>query len=131
MSTPSTAITGLAATARLFELGATAAELHGCMFTGYSAGATCTDHDPRSLPGTLVWGKGIGDLRDTLKPRGGPADRASNYETAVHPSNSHAIAICAGTSQTGIAEGAAPRTKTPKGPATSRAVRRNAQLALP
>ena len=48
----------------------------------------------------------------------------------MHPTNSHAVAISSGTSQTGIANGPPPRTKTPKGPATSRAVKRNAQLSL-
>lgn len=130
MSIPSTAITGFAADLRIQQLDLATAELHQCMFAGYSAAATCTDHEPRSLPGTMAWGKSIGHLRDVLKPRKWTADRAANYETAVHPSNSHAIAICAGTSQTGIADSAAPRTKTPKGPATSRAVRRNAQMSL-
>ncbi len=40
------------------------------------------------------------------------------------------MAIAAGTSQTGIADGVPPRTRTPKGRATSRAVKRNAQLQL-
>lgn len=130
MSIPSSVLTGPMADLRLQQLGLTAAELYECMFTGYSAAATCTDHDPRSLPGTLAWAKGIGHLRDVLKPRGWKADRASNYETAMHPTNAHAVAISSGTSQTGIADGPPPRTKTPKGPATSRAVKRNAQLSL-
>ena len=78
MSIPSSALAGPMADLRRQQLDVTAAELHECMFAGYSAAATCTDHDPRSLPGTLAWGKSIGHLRDVLKPRGWTADRTSN-----------------------------------------------------
>ncbi len=61
--------------------------------------------------------------------RGWTADRTANYEQGVHPSNAHAVALAAGTSQTGV-EGQPPKTRTPKGRATSDAVRRNAQLVL-
>src|SRR4051794_33047727 len=117
MAIPSSAISGPLADARLVALGLSASEVHEAMLVGYTAAAGCTEHDPRSLPGTLAWGKAIGHLRDVTKPRGWKADRESNYETAVHPSNSHAIAVAAGTADTGR-ENAHPRTRTPKGPAT-------------
>jgi hypothetical protein len=78
----------------------------------------------------LVWGKGIGHLRDLKRPHDWRAARHSNYETTVHPTGTHQIALAAGTSQTGIAAGPPPRTRTPKGPATSRVVQRNRQLSL-
>jgi hypothetical protein len=127
---PTTVLTGAAAALRLGQLGIAAAELLAVLETGYGHAAGCTDHDPRSLPGTLVWGKGIGHLRDLKRPEGWRAERNSNYETAVHASGSHQIALASGTSQTGVEHGPPPRTRTPKGPATSRAVKRNRQLTL-
>lgn len=129
MSAPSTALIGPNAGRRLEEFGLTAAELESALQVGYSHAAGCTSHDPRSLAGTLAWGKGIGHLRDLLKPRGWSADRSSNYETVVHPTNVVCVTLAAGTSETGR-DGVAPRTRAPKGPATSRAVRRNRQLSL-
>jgi hypothetical protein len=130
MAIPSSAVDGPVANVRMEQLGVKAEELREAMQIGYAAAAGCTEHDPRSLPGTLAWGKGMGHLRDLTKPRGWTADSASNYETTVHPSNTHGVAIAAGTAETGRTDGLAPRTKTPKGPATSRAVARNAQLSL-
>jgi hypothetical protein len=129
MPIPSSAIFGPRADVRLHALGLSVADLHQAIEDGYGAAASCTDNDPRALPGVLAWGKGIGSLRDLLAPRGWTADRAAGYERAVHPSNTHALALAAGTSQTGL-EGLAPRTRNPKGRATSDAVRCNAQLVL-
>lgn len=129
MAIPSSAVSGPIAELRLRQLELTVAEVHDPIVLGYAAAATCTEHEPRSLPGTLVWGRAIGALRDTLKPRGWTVDRAMNFETVVHPTGSHAIAVAAGTSQTGV-DGPPPRTKTPKGPATTRAVGKNRQLLL-
>jgi hypothetical protein len=127
---PTTVLTGPAAQLRLGQLGVSADELLATLSTGYGYAAGCTDHDPRSLPGMLVWGKGIGHLRDLKRPDGWRAARHSNYETTVHPQGTHQIALASGTSQTGDPNGPPPRTRTPKGPATSRAVKRNRQLSL-
>lgn len=126
-----TTFAGDSADARLQQYGLNIELLHAPLLLGYEAAASCTPHEPRSLPGTLVWGRAVGRLRDDLVPRGWRADSKANFETIVHPDNRHGIAVVAGTSQTGSgAGGAAPRTRTPKGPATSRAVRVNAQLSL-
>lgn len=129
MTVPSVAISGPHAEIRLHDLGLTVADIHEAIDAGYSAAASCTDNDPRSLPGVLAWGKGTGSLRDCLASRGWTPDRTVNYERVVHPSNSHAIALASATSQAGI-DGPPPRTRTPKGRATSHAVRQNAQLTL-
>jgi hypothetical protein len=114
---------------RLHDLGLTAGDLHQAVEAGYTAAADCTDNDPRTLSGVLAWGKGLGTLRDRMASSGWTADRTANYEQAVHPSNSHGVALAAGTSPTGV-EGPPPRTRSPKGRATSDAVMRNAQLVL-
>src|SRR4051812_20799660 len=123
MSVPRTALSGFPARQRLFELGVTEAIPREAARIGYSHAAGCTSHDPRNLPGTLAWGKGTGALRDLLKPSGWTADSDSNLESVAHPTNSHAIALAAGTADTGREDGR-PRTRTPKGPATSRVVKR-------
>jgi len=115
---------------RLQQLGLDVSDLREAMRAGYNHAASCTDHDPRSLPGTLAWAKGTGDLRDRLKVHGWKADRNENFESVVHPKGHHAVAIMAGTSQTGCADGLPPRTKTPRGPATGRAVQANRQLSF-
>lgn len=115
---------------RLEELDVTEAELQESAFIGCTAAAGCTSNDPRSLPGTIAWGKTIAHLRDVKKVDGWLANRDWNFETVVHPSRSHAIAVAAGTPATGRREGAVPRTRTPKGEVTSRRVDRNAQLSL-
>jgi hypothetical protein len=125
---PLTVVSGFPADERLRQLDLTADELCDAAHVGYTHAADCTDHDSQSLPGTLAWGKGIGHLRDLTKPRGWK-DRDSNYETVVHPSSSRGVALAAGTADTGRHDGV-PGTKPPKGPATSRAVNRNAQLPL-
>jgi hypothetical protein len=129
MAIPSVALSGFPADHRLRQLGYTVDELHEAAHVGYTAASGCTDHDPRSLPGTLAWAKTIGHLRDIKKPEGFTANRTANFETIVHPTNAHAVAVAAGTADTGRSD-ATPRTKTPKGPATSAAVRQNLQLPL-
>ena len=131
MAIPSSIITGAVADLRLRQIGLAVEDIHESVRGGYAAAAGCTEHDPRSLPGMLIWGKGIGYLRDRTKPRGWRADRCMNYETAVHPSNSHAVTIAAGDSATGLTDAGPPRTKRPKGPATVLAVKQNnTQLQL-
>lgn len=129
MSVPSSVLSPEDGADRLAALGLTAVDLHEALRIGYGYAAGCTGHDPRILPGILAWGKGIGNLRDGKKTAGWTADSGSNYETVVHPSNSHAVALASGTADTGRAN-ATPRTKTPKGPATSRVVARNVQLSF-
>jgi hypothetical protein len=130
MQLPSTssAITGSRATIRLGRLDLTEAELQTAVRVAYTFAAQTTKHDPPGLAGTMVWGRGIGHLRDLTKPRGWTVGNAWNFETTVHPSKSHAVAVASGTSQTGHAGGVAPRTKTPKGEAMKRAVNHNVQL---
>ena len=130
MAIATTAISGQPAHDRLRELDLTADELRDAVQMGYTHAAGCTNHDPRSLPGTIAWGKATGHLRDIKKPQGWRADRESNFETTVHPTNSHCVAFAAGTSGTGRDDGLPPTTKTPRGPATGRAVWRNRQLSL-
>jgi hypothetical protein len=126
---PLSAIEGQGATARLVQLDLIAAELQQVVLVGYTAAADCTDHEPRTFVGMMPWGRGLGHLRDLTAPRGWRADRVDNYETAAHPSNSHCVAICSGSPDTGRLKGM-PRTRNPKGKMTRRMVERNRQLSL-
>src|ERR1700760_4089579 len=130
MAVPSSVLPEIDARLRLQQLGLDEADLREAMRVGYNHAASCTDHDPRALPGTLAWAKGTGDLRDRLKTRRWKADRNENFESVVHPDGHHAVAIMAGPPQTGRADGVPPRTKTPRGPATGRAVQANRQLSF-
>lgn len=129
MTIPLSAIEGQNATARLLDLDLTAAELQQVVLVGYTAAADCTDHEPRTFVGMMPWGRGLGHLRDLTAPRGWRADRIDNYETAAHASNSHCVAICSGSPDTGHVRGM-PRSRNPKGKMTQRMVERNAQLSL-
>lgn len=129
MSVPFVAIEGEPARSRLQQLDLRVEELREAVEVGYACAADCTDHDPLSLPGIMAWGKTLGHLRDLTCLRGWTADRDANYETTAHPTNSHRVAVTAANPDTGRPD-ATPRTRTPKGPATSRAVRRNAQLQI-
>jgi hypothetical protein len=131
MTIPTTVLAHHLVPNRLAELGLSTAVLHEALRIGYGHAAGCTEHEPHSLPGTLVWGKGIAHLRDEMKVSAGwRPDSTSNYETVVHPSGTHGVALALGTSQTGRRNGHPPRTKTPKGPATMRVVEVNRQLSL-
>jgi hypothetical protein len=127
---PLTAIVGDAVAASLAGLDLSAVELQEVVLVGYTAAANCTDHEPRTFVGMMPWGRGLGHLRDLTAPRGWRADRSSNYETAAHPSNSHCVAVCSGSPDTGRPKGQ-PRTRNPKGKMTQRMVaRNNQQLSL-
>lgn len=129
MTIPSSALPEPEGLSRLAALELSAEILREALRIAYGYAAECTAHDPRSLPGILAWGKGTGYLRDALKPQGWAANSDSNFETIVHPDNTHAVALAAGTAQTGRRD-ATPRTKTPKGPATRTAVARNQQMSF-
>jgi hypothetical protein len=129
VSVPITAIDGFDADDELRDLELTADELRDSALHGYTHAAGCTAHDPLSMGGFLAWGKGTGHFRDVKSRQGWKADRHSSYETTVHPLNTHCVAFAAGTADTGRADGL-PRTRTPRGPATGRAVEQNAQLSL-
>jgi hypothetical protein len=127
---PLTAITGDAVAARLLELDLLASELQQSAKAGYTAAANCTDHEPRIYKGMTPWAIGLAHLRDLTSVRGWRVDRAYGYETAAHPSNAHAIALSAGSPDTGRAN-ATPRTRNPKGEITKQIVaRNNRQLSL-
>jgi len=98
--------------------------------TGMQHAFLCTKHDPPNLPGILVWGKAVRDLRDQLIPMGWLPDNSLNYATVIHPTATMAIAVAAGDSGTGR-EAVTPSTRNSKGRVTRRAVDHNvAQLTL-
>lgn len=129
MAVPSSALSDEDGASRLREFDLTEDVLQEAGFVGYSAAASCTNNDPRSLPGTLAWARMIAHLRDAKAGDGWRADRGSNYETVVDRTRTRAIAVAAGTPATGR-RGSTPKTRTPKGTVTRRRVRENAQLSL-
>ena len=109
---------------RLTELGLTEDMLTESILYGLRFLADCTNNDPPSIKGMLVWAKGTRRLRELLVPLGWTVDNAQNYSITVHPTDMHAIAVTTGDFNTGNPEGDPATNK--KGPATEAAVRRNA-----
>lgn len=109
---------------QLAELGLTADLLRTALEEGWRLAADCTKHDPPNLPGIIVWGKTIRHLRDALIPEGWRADNTMNYSTVVAPDKQTALAVAAGDECTGM-DGVTPCTRSPKGPATRKALNRN------
>lgn len=90
---------------------------------------TCTRLDPPLLGGLLRWGRIVRYLREPLIQQGWGTDDTSNYARTVSPSGLVSIVVATGDAATGKAA-YQPRTRCPKGPLTSQAVRRNQQMAL-
>ena len=91
---------------------------------GASYAAECTDHDPSSLAGTLLWGKTTRLLRDQLIPLGWNACNQRNLPVTVHPKGKWAIAVVSGDGCTGIPH-MTPATRYDRGPATRQVVSSN------
>ncbi len=120
---------GPAAVDRLRELGLTGEILTGSVLYGLGFLADCTNNDPPSAKGILVWAKGTRRIRDLLVPLGWIAENNRNYSITVHPTDTHAIAVSTGDFNTGNPEGEPTTSK--KGPETEAAVKRNAyQMAF-
>jgi hypothetical protein len=109
---------------RLAELGLTADILRDSLEEGWRVAADCTKHDPPNLPGIIVWGKTIRHLRDRLVPAGWRSNNTMNYATVISPDRKTALGVAAGDECTGR-DGLTPCTRSPKGPATRRALDRN------
>jgi hypothetical protein len=120
---------GFDAERRLHELGLVAAELHDALLNGYGYAASCTSHNPLTLPGTMAWGFSISALRDILVVRAWKVGRFNNFETVVHPTRSHAVAVTSGNARAGD-RFAMPRTRYRKGEAMQLAVSGNTQMSL-
>lgn len=120
---------GFDAEQRLHELGLRANRLRGALGYGYGYAASCTSHNPLTLPGTMAWGFTIGALRDDLVSDGWTVGRHRNLETVIHPSASHGVLVTSANSHAGN-PGGELRTRYRKGDATALAVSQNAQMSL-
>jgi len=129
MTIPSVVLDGFDADRRLGELGMQESELRDALLHGYGYAATCTSHNPRTLPGTMAWGFTIGALRDMLVNRGWGIGRFNNFETVIHPSRLHALAVTSGNAQAGDRT-ARPRTRYRKGETMALAVNGNTQMSF-
>lgn len=129
MTIPSVVLEGFDAERRLYELDLLPIELRNALLNGYGYAASCTSHNPLTLPGTMAWGFSIGALRDILVARAWEVGRSNNFETVIHPSRSHAIAVTSGNARAGDRT-ATPRTRYKKGEAMMLAVSRNTQMSL-
>jgi hypothetical protein len=129
MTIPTAVLDGFDAERRLGELGVQESELRDALLYGYGYAASCTSHNPRTLPGTMAWGFTIGALRDMLVDRDWGIGRFNNFETVIHPSRSHAVAVTSGNAHAGDRT-ATPRTRYRKGETMALAVTGNTQMSF-
>lgn len=102
---------------RLHDLSLTEEVLRESLGYGHSHWAECTQNDPATLPGYVMWGKTIRRLRELLKPQGWTIDNRENCQLTVHPLGQFAIMVVAGDSGTGNST-REPATRYERGPAT-------------
>src|SRR5215204_1343494 len=88
---------------------------------GEVARDSCTDNDPPNAPGFDAWAKTVRALRDTLIPKGWTRNDDAMLSTVVSPDGKIAVLVVAGDEGVGDAD-KVPRTKYPRGAATSAAV---------
>lgn len=113
---------------RLAQLGLTVEVLRDAVAMGEAARNACTANDPTIAPGFFAWARTTRGLRDVLAPGGWRRSRDGGLETVVDPEGKLAIAVATGDDATGRI-GVAPKTKSPKGPATAAAIEQN-QMSL-
>lgn len=114
---------------RLSRLGLDEAIINKIALHGLAARQACSPFSPPSFPGTSQWAETTIASRQFLVPRDWTPDDVNNLSRVVSPDGKVAIVVATGDERTGIAT-AEPRTKYPKGPETSTAVRINEQLSL-
>lgn len=129
MIIPTVVLDGFDAERRLHDLDVQKGELRNALLNGYGYAASCTSHNPLTLPGTMAWGFTIGALRDLLVDRNWTIGRFNNFETVIHPARSHAVAVTSGNSRAGDRT-ATPRTRYRKGETMQLAVSGNTQMSF-
>lgn len=97
---------------------------------GEVARDSCTDNDPPNAPGFDAWARTVRALRETLIPKGWTRNDDAMLSTVVSPDGKLAILVVAGDEGVGDAD-KIPRTKYPRGTATTAAVNRNQRSLFP
>ena len=110
------------ARAKLAELDLTPEPLWEALKHGWSHAADCTSHDPGYVRAFLPTGKTTRGLRDQLVRKGWKVDDDMNYPLTIHPEARLALVVATGDGQTASDTGPQPRNRSPKGPATKRAI---------
>lgn len=88
----------------------------------------CTENDPPTTRGFLLWAKVVRGLRDALLPLGWTRNRIGRcYPLTIHPTERWALAVAGGDEETGVLEGK-PTTASTKGRSTKSAVNMNQQV---
>ena len=108
----------------LARLGLTQQVLLDALDDGDEARTMTTATDPPMFPGITCWAVTVRSLRSNLISEGWEKNDEGNYSVIVSPDQQHQIAVSSGTTDTGLRNGR-PKTRNPKGPATSEAVQIN------
>jgi len=115
---------------RLYALGLDEATVEEIVVYGLKARQACSPLSPPSYPGTVQWAETIIGSRIALIPKDWTPNDDHNFSRIVNPEETVAIIVATGDEHTGIATGE-PRTRYPKGPETTAAVKANVQMAFP
>lgn len=114
---------------RLAQLGVTRDELLGAIHAGLVDMEGCTELDPITLPGTIIWGRAIRRLRELKVVQGWRPENRQNVPLTVDPNAGIALTVSSGV---GVGRpDRTPRNKNPKGTATGRCVRVNHLTLFP
>jgi hypothetical protein len=115
---------------RLYALDLDEIVMEEIVMFGVRARQSCSPLAPPSYPGTTQWAETIVGSRVHLIPKGWTPNDDHNFSRIVNPKETVAIVVATGDEHTGIATGE-PRTRYPKGPETTAAVKANVQMELP
>lgn len=116
---------------RLAELGMPESSLfRDAVRVGHEAGQFVTPAYPITARGVIAFNMTVGSLRTSLAERRWRFDDRHGIAKAISPSGDVIVAVASGDAQTGRLRGDAAQTRRPRGPASVRLIRRNAQLEL-
>ena len=111
--------------AELAKLGLEVRVLMDALNDGDEARTMTTANDPPMYGGITFWAVAVRSLRGNLLAGRWEKSDAGNYSVVVSPDGRHQIAVSSGNEDTGLRNGKQPKTRNPKGPATSKAIQNN------
>lgn len=121
--------TGVAARARLAELGLVLDVLEAALDSGDVAARQADEFSPVTAAGTYRWMETVHGLREGLASHGWTCSDDRNSPRVIDPTGRVAVLAARGTPDTGLVDGD-PKTARPRGGASIRAVQINGQLAF-
>lgn len=120
---------GAAALSKVQSLGLEMSWLVRAVIKSEMIRRSTSSYEPSNSPGFKAWASGFGELAELSAPRGWRKEETSGLPRIVHAKSDVGIAVVTGDEQTGR-YGAAPKSKSPRGPVSKKFVNSN-QMLLP